>query len=207
MEAHANGIVTSASLMVTGAAATAAALLSRERPALGIGLHWDLDGEHRPRTVDMEDTSAVRAELIGQFRAFGELMGRPPTHLDSHHHTHRTPEVAPIAQELAGSLGLPLRENGRVSFVGTFYGQGERGVPELEHVSPEFLIWILRNELADGWTELGCHPGYVGDNFVSAYLAEREVELATLTDPRAREEISRLGITLASYASPSPRPR
>jgi predicted glycoside hydrolase/deacetylase ChbG (UPF0249 family) len=203
IEAHSRGIVTSTSLMVTGTAARDAARLARDHPALGIGLHWDLDSGGRPR-ADLADPTAVRTELARQLEAFRELVGRSPTHVDSHHHVHHEPGVGEIARELVEPLGVPLREHGPVSFVGGFYGQWEYGVTDLTHVSPEFLIWILRNEVGEGWTELGCHPGYAHDDFESVYLSEREVELATLTDPRIREEIDRLGIRLASFAELGP---
>lgn len=207
VEAHAHGIVTSTSLMVTGAAAKAAATLAREHPTLGIGLHWDLDSEGAPPEVDYADAASVRSELARQLSAFEELIGREPTHVDSHHHVHRRPDIAPIARELSAPLSLPLREDGGVTFVGGFYGQWEWGVTDRDHISPEFLIWILRNEVGTGWTELGCHPGYAEGDFSSAYLAERDVELATLTDPRVGEEIAALGIRLASYAEFSGRAR
>lgn len=199
VEAHVDGIVTSTSLMVTGRAVGDAARLARQHPALGVGLHWDLDSGGRTR-VELDDPGAVRAELQRQLDAFAAALGHPPTHVDSHHHIHRRPQIAPSARELARALGVPLRHEADVAFVGGFYGQWEWGVTDLHHVSPEFLIWILRNEVGDGWTELGCHPGYTGGGFRSAYLAEREVELATLTDARVRAEVEALGIRLASFA-------
>jgi len=199
VEAHRNGIVTSTSLMVTGAAARAAVALAQEHPALGLGLHWDLDGEQAEPQLDLDDTVAVRAELARQLEVFSELTGQLPTHVDSHHHVHRRPELAAIAQELVKPLGVPLREDGRVTFIGGFYAQWEWLITDLNHVSSEFLIWILRNEVGEGWTELGCHPGYVSDDFKSVYRTEREVELRTLTDPVVRAEIEALGIRLASY--------
>jgi len=199
VEAHVRGVVTSTSLMVTGPAVREAVALAREHPALGIGLHWDLDGKGTAPDVDIDDPLAVRAELTRQLETFHELMEGPPDHVDSHHHIHRRPEVSPIARELVAPLGVPLREQGDVAFVGGFYAQWEWGVTDPYHVSPEFLISILRNEVGDGWTEIGCHPGYAA-GLTSAYLTEREAELATLTDPRVREEIETLGIRLASYA-------
>ncbi len=199
LEAHTRGILTSTSLMVTGTAAAAAVALAREHPGLSLGLHWDLDGEQRADRVDLEDSAAVRGELSRQLEAFQELVGAPPTHVDSHHHVHRRPLIGEIARELVAPLGVPLREDGRVSFVGGFYGQWEWEVTDLHHVSPEFLIWILRHEVGEGWTEVGCHPGYVTPDFTSVYLGEREVEVRTLTDPRVREELRALGIELASY--------
>lgn len=199
VEAHTDGIVTSTSLMVTGSVVAGAVALARAHPELGIGLHLDLDGEQADPDLDPSDTAAVRAELARQLEVFGELMGRPPTHVDSHHHIHRRPEIEPIARELVAPLGIPLREDGRVTFVGGFYGQWEWQVTDLHHVSPEFLIWILRNEVGEGWTEVSCHPGYVSDDFTSVYLTEREAELQTLTDPSVRAEIEAAGIRLASY--------
>ncbi len=200
VEAHGGGVVTSTSLVVTGRAAAGAVALAREHPGLAIGLHWDLDGEDADPSIDLESPAAVRAELARQLEAFHELMGRAPTHVDSHHHVHRRPEIAPIARELVAPLGVPLREESEVRFIGGFYGQWEWQVTDLHHVSPQFLLWILRNEVADGWTEISCHPGYVTDDFTSVYLEEREAELATLTDPLIRAEIDSLGLRLASYA-------
>lgn len=199
VEAHTQGIVTSTSLMVTGPAAAAAAELAAAHGELAVGLHWDLAGEDEPPRVDLEDAAAVRAELLRQLELFHELIGRPPTHVDSHHHVHRRADVAPIARELVGRVGVPLRGEDRVAFVGGFYAQWEWQVTDLHHVSPEFLVWILEHEVGEGWTEIGCHPGYVSDDFTSVYLSEREVELATLTNPRVREAVRSRGIRLASY--------
>ncbi|HEU0318123.1 MAG TPA: ChbG/HpnK family deacetylase [Solirubrobacteraceae bacterium] len=198
--AHRDGIVTSASLMVHGRAVEDAVAVAAAHPDLDIGLHWDLDAGGVER-VDMADADAVRAELQAQVHAFEALLGRRPTHLDSHHHVHRSPEIAPAARELAAALGVPLRGEGPVSFVGGFYGQWEWMVTDLGHISPDFLIWILRNEVGDGWTELSCHPGFVDDDLTSVYRAERATEVETLTDPRVRAEVEALGIELASYAA------
>jgi predicted glycoside hydrolase/deacetylase ChbG (UPF0249 family) len=199
IEAHTDGVLTSTSLMVTGAAAGAAVAAARRHPELGLGLHWDLDGEQGEPGIDLEDVDAVRSELGRQLDLFLELVGSPPTHFDTHHHVHRLPHVGAVAEELAGPFGVPLRQDGRVAFVGGFYGQWEWQVTDLSHVSVDFLIWILRNEVGEGWTEVSCHPGYVTPDFASVYLTEREAELRTLTDRRVAEEIEALGIRLASY--------
>ena len=197
---HVEGVVTSTSLMVTGRAAEDAAALARAHQGLAVGLHWDLDAEDGGERVAPDDPAAVRLELERQLDAFHTLMGRPPTHVDSHHHLHRRPEIAPIARELVAPMAVPLRGEGPVRFVGGFYGQWKWQVTDLDHVRPEFLTWILRNEVEEGWTEISCHPGYVTEDFSSVYLTEREVEIATLTDPRIRAEIDALDIRLASYA-------
>ncbi|MGI8622208.1 MAG: ChbG/HpnK family deacetylase [Solirubrobacteraceae bacterium] len=200
VEAHAHGIVTSTSLMVTGRAATEAARLARAHPGLSVGLHLDLDGEDADPRVPLDDAAAVRAELAHQLGAFGRLLGRAPTHVDSHHHVHRRPELAPLVGELVAPLGVPLRGDGRVTYVGGFYAQWEWRVTELTHVSVDALLAILRDETGPGWTEIGCHPGRVTPDFRSVYLAEREAELATLTDARLPPAIAALDLRLAGFA-------
>lgn len=78
LHAHVDGVVTSTSLMVTGRASEQAAKLARDHPELGIGLHWDLDGEDQGERVPLDDVGAVRRELTRQLDAFDRLMGRPP---------------------------------------------------------------------------------------------------------------------------------
>lgn len=200
VECHRHGVLTSTSLMVTGAAVDEAIALSRLNPELAIGLHWDVVGEDE-REFDLDDHDAVRREFGLQLERFLDLMGRPPTHVDSHRHTHLEDGVRELFQELAAPLGVPLRGDGRVEFIGGFYGQWEWGVTDLSHVSVEALQGILRDEVGDGWTEVSCHPGYMTPEYRSMYGIEREAEIRTLTDPRVRATIDELGIRLESYAS------
>ena len=111
----------------------------------------------------------------------------------------------PLFKELVAPLGVPLRDDGRVHFVGGFYAQWEWQVTNLEYVSVGFLQRMLREEVGPGWTEFSCHPGYRSPGFSSVYLAEREAEVRTLTDPGVRRTIEQLGIRLVSYADyPAP---
>jgi len=199
-ECHRRGVVTSASLMVTGVAAEHAVALSRANPDLAVGLHWDVVGEDQ-REFDLHDERAVRREFAAQLERFHELMGRPPTHVDSHRHMHLKAEVNALFSELVAPSGVPLRGDGRVAFIGGFYAQWEWGVTELEHISVAALQRILRNEVGDGWTEVSCHPGYITPGYRSTYSGEREVEIRTLTDPRISETIAQLGLELVSYAA------
>lgn len=199
IECHTRGILTSTSLMVTGRAVEEAVRLSREHSELAIGLHFDVWGEDE-REFDLGNHAAVREEFHRQLSEFRRLMGRNPTHVDSHRHAHRQEGMLPIFQELVAPLGVPLRDDGRVKFVGGFYAQWEWLVTELDYVSVPFLLNILSEEVGEGWTEVSCHPGYRSPDFQSVYLAEREAEVATLTDPRVRGFIADTGIRLASYA-------
>jgi len=199
VECHTDGVVTSTSLMVTGRAVDEAVALSRAHPDLAIGLHWDVWGEDE-REFDTDDIDAVRDEFARQLEAFRRLMGRDPTHIDSHRHAHREDHLMLVFRELVEPLGLPLRDAGQVRFVGGFYAQWEWGVTELKYVSVEFLEGMLREEVPPGWTEFSCHPGYRSPGYEAMYLAEREEEVRTLTNPRLREVIDELGISLVSYA-------
>ncbi len=83
---------------------------------------------------------------------------------------------------------------------GRFYAQWEPGIDDLEHVGVGALASILEHELAAGWSEIGCHPGFVDPDFESAYREPREAEAATLTDPAIARLLDDLDLRLASFA-------
>lgn len=198
VEAHLNGPVTSASLTVTGHAPTDAAARVRDHPDLAVGLHFDVWGEDE-RDFDMDDAAAVRDEFHRQVDLFEHLLGYLPTHVDSHRHAHRPMARRELFVELVAPLGVPLRFDGKVRYVGDFYAQWEWMVTDLSHVSVPALQQILRDRIIDGWSEVACHPGYVSSDYQAVYLEEREVELRSLTDPLISQTVREEGIQLASY--------
>ena len=203
--AHEEGVVTSASLMVRQGAARAAAERSAEHPDLAIGLHLDFgqwDYEHGEwlqayLRCDTDDRDAVEAESRAQLERFRALLGRGPTHLDSHQHVHESQPVAGVAEALAAELGVPLR-NRAVRYEGGFYGQSGKGEPFPEGIAPERLCELIRS-LPPGWTEIGCHPA-AGPVSTSSYDAERQIELRTLRDPAVRDLLNVTGVRLCSFA-------
>jgi predicted glycoside hydrolase/deacetylase ChbG (UPF0249 family) len=197
-EAHDRGIVTSASLMVNAPAAREAIELARERPELSLGIHVNFTNEGE-RLVEFTDAEQCRAGLERQLDAFCDLVGRPPTHLDSHQHVHRGHTPRPVFRELARQYGIPLRDQPPVIFKGGFYGQWEFGVSNPEKVSVAFLSRMLREEFTGGIYELCCHPGYFDGETHLVYHRDRELELATLTDPRIRQVLAETGIRLAGF--------
>jgi len=198
LEAHQRGILTSTSLMVNMPAAAEATVLSRDFPALSIGLHVNFTNESEGPVVDITDTDACRVELAHQLDQFVASMGRLPSHLDSHHHVHRRANLLPLFQDLAMRYRLPLREHSRVTFFKKFYAQWDDDT-HLEWISSENLIRLLDRALFDGITELGCHPGYVDPSFQTIYNTEREAELQTLCDPAVREWLTESGVALINY--------
>jgi len=197
-DGHRNGVVTSATMVVNGGATAEAVRLASELPDLSVGLHINFTNEAE-RLVEFDDPEVCRAELHRQFDCFVALMGRLPTHLDSHQHVHRARGRLPFFQELAAEHGLPLRDAPPVVFKGGFYAQWEYGVSDPEKVSLAALEKILRNELKEGIYELACHPGYYDPALQAVYHEDRERELATLCDPRLREILQEEGIRLIGY--------
>ena len=224
-EAHARGLVTSATLMVGFTPAKEATDAWARSPEIGIGLHVALTGgrpilpsEEVPSLVDGEGRfpakpdglegarpEEVMAEVGAQFERFRALAGRLPTHLDSHHHSHRLPMVCDALVKIAGRYSLPvrkasdevgerLRQAGIATsdfFVERFFGSEARlGV----------LLEILGN-LAPGVTELMCHPAKVDEalRLDSSYVDARDQELAVLTHPEAIRAIREEGILLTHF--------
>jgi chitin disaccharide deacetylase len=198
IEAHRRGPLTSASLIVNLAASQQAARLTRELPALSVGLHANLmDPSGRP-LVDLETGEHCRAILQQQLHSFQQLTGHPPTHVDSHHNLHRRPELLPYFLELAGRYGLPLRAHSPVRYFSKFYGQWG-GKTHLEQISVQGLIRLLETEITEGFTELSCHPGYCDPKLQSTYRIEREVELRSLCDPLVHKSLSVRQIQLVNF--------
>jgi chitin disaccharide deacetylase len=198
IEAHHHGILTSTSLMVNTPWNEEAAFLSRAAPDLSVGLHVRILNEAREPAAGPVADDSYRAELHDQFIRFQELMGRPPTHLDSHHNVHRTPWLLPHFLDLAQQYGLPLREHSPVRYFSKFYGQWG-GETHLEQIGVESLVRMLETEVHDGVTELSCHPGYADPDFPSGYSLERETELRTLCDPIIRQALAQRSIQLISF--------
>jgi chitin disaccharide deacetylase len=211
IQCHKQGVVTSASLMVRWPWASAAAEYGRAAPALSVGLHLDL-GEWAYRSgewvslyevVAPDNPAAIRAEIMNQLETFQRLMGCNPTHIDSHQHVHRREPARTVVAEISDRLGVPVRQSGeKVRYLGGFYGQSRKGDVLDGAITVAHLIGILRT-LADGMTELGCHPGLRRDA-PGMYVAEREQEVNVLCDPRVRATIAAERIDLISFRDLAP---
>jgi predicted glycoside hydrolase/deacetylase ChbG (UPF0249 family) len=198
VEAVDRGIVTSAGLMVNTPGTREAVALAAGRPQLSLGLHANFTNEAQ-RLVEFDEPEVCRAELRRQFDSFCQLVGRPPTHLDSHQHIHRRRPCQQSFRELAAEHGLPLRDQAPVTFKGGFYGQWEYGVSDPSKVSYAALTRILGNELVSGVYELACHPGYFDAEAEYVYHRERELELGALLDRRFPAFLREHGIRLIGY--------
>ena len=217
VQAHLHGIVSSATLMVHGAAAEEAAAWARQHPSLGVGLHIDLwehvlrDGEW-VRTYEhcAGDAESVRAEIEGQLARFRQLLGREPDHIDTHQHVHHKLPVGDVVRAFAARHGLALREHGGLRYVGGFYGQDATGAPYAEGITPQRLVELI-DALPDGEaTEVSCHPGQVATDDAlggTMYRVERNTEIATLCDSRVRTRVARGDVRLGTFADFAHRAR
>jgi predicted glycoside hydrolase/deacetylase ChbG (UPF0249 family) len=223
--AHRHGLVTSATLMVGFGAAESAARALGAHPELGVGLHVTLTGTkptlpasrvptlvaadgnfaRRPDALGDIDPREVRAEVEHQLALFERLVGRAPTHLDSHHHSHRHPVIRDVLIDVARERGLAVRSSSEDvrralrdagvattdRFIESFYG---------EATTLDVLLGILRG-IEPGTTELMCHPGQVDGELRdgSTYAHERERELTTLCHPQALALAAELGLRLARF--------
>ena len=194
IEAHTKGVLTSASLMVLAPAASEAAALAAAHPELSVGLHFVEDG-----SADLDEPAQATLSFQAQLERFHELMGRDPTHIDSHHHVHAENQRMAIFKELVEPLGVPLRNDGQVAYIGGFWAEWEPGVRNLDYIRRPFLRHLVDTEVVEGFTEIACHPARVTDDLSSSYLHEREFELQTLTEDGLREELEGAGVSLVSY--------
>jgi predicted glycoside hydrolase/deacetylase ChbG (UPF0249 family) len=230
VRAHRDGIVTATTLMTNAPHSDGAAELARATPDLDVGVHLvvtfnrptgdvaryrtivDKNGNFfRPKELMARDIDRQEAltEYRAQYAKARELLGREPTHLDTHHWVHDHPALEWAIGELARETGAAARihsdeQRDRLR---------ARGVRTPDHFAREFqyegkvgvepLLAVLeRTATRSGVTELMCHPGETDEGLMrrSGYARERPVELATLIDPRVRAAVKDLGITLATFA-------
>ena len=129
--AHRRGILTAASLMVTGAAAADAVERARRLPRLGVGLHLvlvdgrpalppgeipDLVGADGRFSSDLWRTGVkifcsirarrqAEAEIRAQLTAFRDT-GLALDHVNAHHHFHQHPTIQAMLLKLAPEFGI-----------------------------------------------------------------------------------------------------
>jgi predicted glycoside hydrolase/deacetylase ChbG (UPF0249 family) len=230
LRAHREGIVTSTTLLVAARDSERAAQLVRAVPDLDVGVHLNVtfdrplsapqkvhslvDGAGhflRPRALLTRDIDRDEAllEFRLQYLRARDLIAREPTHVDTHHWVHDHPALEWAIGELALKTGAIPRihsDEQRDRLLA-------RGIRTTDHFVRDFQdegnisvvrLLALLNAMSGrtGITELMCHPGEADESLVkkSGYARERATELVTLTDPRVRAAIERLGITLATFA-------
>jgi len=210
LEAMTLGVVSSTTMIVNSPHSLAA----RVSYGLAIGLHLNLV-RFEALTTKRELVEAalpsltadfVAAETDAQLARLESLIGRKATHIDVHKHAHLHPAVLEGLARTAKVHGLKVRsispamraELRRLGVETNDAFLGDAGT-EAYWTLPRFEAQLDALP-ADGLIELMCHPGYRPSQVQSGYGAQREVELATFVDPRAREALSRRGLRLETWA-------
>lgn len=212
---------------MNGPAAEDAAEIAQNHPTLGIGLHLAFTGMRAtlgpraiPSLMTAEDRLPAKPEDLGrakpehvllearaQLRRFREILGRLPTHLDTHHHAHRLPVVLEAVVVLAWETGLPVR-----GASGEVQAQLRRErIPTTDRFREDFFgpsatVETLRriiDEAEPGTTELMCHPALVDDLLRqgSSYSEPRAAELKALVSVEARHALQAAGVKLVDFTS------
>jgi predicted glycoside hydrolase/deacetylase ChbG (UPF0249 family) len=225
LEAHRRGIVTSTTLLVNRRV-DPALIEELKASGLGVGLHMNLtlgppvapakrvasllDGEGRfvrdaREAARRARPDEARIELGMQIDEFRKIMGRFPTHLDSHHHVGRHEPILDLVLDFARAIRVPVRTQdaevreaarGRALKTPDHF-MGESG-PDAYWSSERVLAHL--HALPGGVTEFMTHPGYFDDDLAySRYGRQRETEVTGLTDPAARALIEREGIRLMHF--------
>lgn len=221
------GVVGGTTAMVCAAGAPGRLARIGERLAGRIGLHLQLtggvpclppgevpslvgaDGAFPRKKIAVANVDPV--EVAREWRAqLARLRacGIEPSHLDTHHHIHKRPEVYPVYLALARELGLPARAlsaSMRDDLAAAGLPHAAACVTDWfgQELSIDRLLALVDAAFAGlpdgGLVEVMTHPGRCDPALaaISSYAAGREVELGLLTDPALRRSLADRGIALA----------
>lgn len=227
VDACKNGLVTSTTALVNGAAIEHAAQLSRCLPELAVGMHFVLtlgmplssmpgltrEGKLGKWIWQMAEEDALPLEEIAreldcQYHRFVDLFGCEPTHFDSHHHVHMIPQIFPIVAAFAKAKGVAMRVDRQVQ---KLHGLDDQGVRSSEGFASEFcgeaiteglFLQTLETSAQAGESslEVMCHPAFVDNTIMgSAYCYPRLTELDVLTSPSLKYAVAERGYRLGTY--------
>ncbi|MFZ5827705.1 MAG: carbohydrate deacetylase [Bacillota bacterium] len=246
LRAHREGILTSTTFMVNFPWAGEMAGLLREAPDLGVGIHLNLTTgapvlppERVPslvtragafvrsvwRALARIQPEEARAEWMAQVEKGVKLLGRTPTHLDTHRFLQAYPPLCEAMLEVARQFGIkavrilypefvPRGEFRRWSPAGFIVDRSLRRSAMLtresglshpdQTLAGDFDLTGLLERLdrvEEGVNELISHPGQADDQLaaLTSLREQREVELAALTAPEARQRIEARSIQLIHF--------
>jgi predicted glycoside hydrolase/deacetylase ChbG (UPF0249 family) len=249
IRAHREGILTSTTFMVNFPWAAEMVPLLNEAPDLGVGIHLNLTTgapvlppEQIPTVVSREgrfcksllhlvsrvDPGDALREWSAQVEKGIALLGRKPTHLDTHRYLQGIPRFAEVMIDVARRFGIPavrclhpgphlelgdvyrpwnptrLLVNRSLKKSASMVMQSGLASPQATVAGDFDRATLLRRlgRLSEGVTELVSHPGLVDEQVrsLSSLREQREVELAALTDPEVQQQVAILGIALVSFA-------
>ncbi len=174
------------------------------------------DGNFHPSKSTLANASIreILYEWQLQYQFLLDL-GIQPTHIDTHHHVHKLPNVFEAYCEMAMRRAIPARavtpamrlslRQASIScpdhMVLDFYGDNL-------NVNSLLALAINMTALKNEVVEIMCHPGYSCHTLpaLSKYIHQRDQEMAVLCSPQLKERLSTYGIALCSYEALSYMP-
>ncbi|MFF3022201.1 chitin disaccharide deacetylase [Gottfriedia sp. NPDC057948] len=217
IEAHLNGIVNSATMMMNMYAVEHGIELAKLHPTLGLGVHLvltagkplltglqtivDQNGDFLKNSywydnpvINVEEVEKEWDAQIQKFLSYG----LNPSHLDSHHHVHMTPILHPVIAKLSQKYNLPVRISPKSQIDGItpftdqlltdFYGS-DIPINYFETIEDR-----INNRIES--VEVMVHPALI-DNYLkngTSYCFERLTELDILTNSKLPK-----GVELVKY--------
>jgi len=219
IDSHADGVVTSTTLMMNALFTEYAVRQAVKYPDLGVGIHLtltygrplvagaksftDLEGNFLkiadyPDGFTQIDPQELYIEWKAQLELFIQMMGKLPTHIDSHHHVHCDPHHHDVIARLVSEYDLPLRAGGKV------VDHYESTVLMLDFYGEDLTVSSMTNELEKDIEilEVMCHPAYLDQVTydLSSYNLPRMKEMEILRSKELREFILRNEIELITFA-------
>ena len=221
VEAHRRGILTSTTLMATGASFEHAVELARAHPTLDVGVHLVLVGAAGfPATVArLLSAVALRRihiydQLAFQVRKILDA-GLYPSHLDTHKHTHLLPPVMDAVARISEEFRIPwVRRplDAPIPFLQRWLQARliQHGCRTTDHFAGFDVtgnynacqLAALIRKLPEGVTEFMCHPGLCTEELQSAptrLKESRRRELDALVSPQVHAAIQESGVILIDY--------
>ncbi|MEW5740228.1 MAG: ChbG/HpnK family deacetylase [Myxococcota bacterium] len=212
VEAMTKGVVSSTTMIVNSPFSGDAAAHAE---SLSIGLHLNLVRfealSERGRVLEERALPTLTADFVAheteaQLARLVALLGRRPTHIDVHKHAHLASNVLDGVARTAKAWGLKVRSISDEMRAALRAKGVETNDAFLGDAGAEAYWTPARFEAqldalpADGLVELMCHPGYRPSHVQSGYGPQREVELATFVDPRAKAALEQRGLVFEGWA-------
>ena len=180
-------------------------------PASEIPTLVDAHGYFKPiYHEDWVNPDEVRLEWERQIIKTAEVLGHKPSHMDSHHGTHRRESLTPIYLELAAKYKIPVRGGWTLNQVdGSKLGVKSSALSNSDWTGQnkslqELKISVLQliNSLNEGVPEIVVHPGFYDEELrvSSTWNEVRQNDYQILKELHEEKWLQSQGINLISFA-------